>query len=268
MKKNKTNHAHQALELFAALNPVPATHLTALAEAAERERTYALILSRRNEAPRLDLRHARLRPAALATVAVVALALPALALSGQLGSLFRFSNPGSAVDTTSLDLNTASALQITGTDAGTLKLLASRDGVGIYAARTANGGVCYFSGAPDQPDERGLGGGCLNAEASARFPSLEQPVVDMTGFMYKPRAMGETVIRLAGVAADGVAKVQVLGLGCQVIAAAPVVDNVYVNANVPDTPAVGIEAIGNNGRRVYLEKLRFWRASSCVSSSG
>jgi hypothetical protein len=261
------NAYNEALAAFAGLNPVPAERIARLERGPERERTHALIVARRDEpakhGPRLRRRRAVIAAIALAVV----LAVPALALSGQLGSLFGFANEGKSVDTSNLDLQTASALDITGARPGTLKLLASRAGVGIYAARDKSGNLCYFLGPPQRPDERGLGGGCLNAEASARFPSPEQPVIDMTAFVYRPGATGERVTRLAGVAADGVARVQVLGVECGVIAEAQVVANVYVNADVRDQAAVGIQALGDSGERVYLKKLRFWDDSACAPGS-
>jgi hypothetical protein len=257
------NAVREALAAFAALNPVPSDRLAALASTPECERTHALIVAH----PRLppghrNLRHSRLRLAALAVGLTVVLVVPALASSGRFGSLFGFSNDGTTVDTGDLDLQTASALDIVGAAPGTLKLLASRADVGIYAARGNNGNLCYFVG-PPQPGKRGLSGGCMNAAASAKFPSPEQPVVDMTAFVYKPGATSEQVTRLAGVAADGVATMQVLGENCTVIAAAPVTDNVYINTKVPDKPAVAIQALNQNGDPVYRETLRFWDRSAC-----
>jgi hypothetical protein len=260
---------NEALKAFAHLNPVSAERIVELERAPERERTYALIVARQEESAKSRSR-VRLRRAAITTIALVVVlaVVPALALSGKLGSLFRFSNEGTGIDTKTRELRTASALDISGATPGTLKLLASRAGVGIYVARDKSGSLCYFLGPSELPGERGLGGGCLNAEASARFPSPEQPVIDMTAFVYKPGASGERVTRLVGVAADGVARVQVLGVDCGVIAEALVVDNVYVEADIPDAAAVGIQALGQTGERVYLRKLHFWDSSACTNRSG
>jgi hypothetical protein len=89
----------------------------------------------------------------------------------------------------------------------------------------------------------------------------------MTAFVYKPGATGERVTRLVGVAADGVARVQVLGVHCGVIAEAPVVNNVYVDADIPDDDAIGIQALGETGEPVYLKKLHFWNNSACTDRS-
>ena len=254
------------LKLVAAVNPVPAAAIADLHAAPEFGLIRARVDAHRAEgAPRSDFRHSSLRPLAVAVAIAVVLAVPALALSGALGDLFGFSNHGTPVNENNIDLNSASALRVTGVAPGSVKLLASRGGVGIYAARTPGGNLCYFLGGPQRPDANGLSGGCLNAAASARFPSPEQPLVDMTVFMYKPGADGETITRLAGVAADGVAKVEVLGSECHVVADAAVVDNVYVDSSLPDTPAVGIRALDGNGKQVYHEKLRFWDRSVCAA---
>jgi hypothetical protein len=260
------NTDYDALAAFATLNPVSAERIAVLEESPARERIYALILARAAETV-ADERPRRPRRLAIAVVSLaLLLAFPALALSGQLGSLFGFANTGSSVETS--NLRRASALDLTGARPGTLKLLASRAGVGFYAARTRSGGRCYFLGSPNRSDERELSGGCLNTEASARFPSPAMPIVDMSAFIYRPYASGEEVSRLAGVAADGVAKVEVLGDDCSAIGEAPVIGNVYVDTKVSDKPAVGIEALDNSGKRLYLEKLRFWDKSACTYGNG
>jgi hypothetical protein len=138
-----------------------------------------------------------------------------------------------------------------------------------YAARTAGGELCFFTGPPRQGDLReiGIGGGCLNAAASAAFPSPAQPVVDMSAFVARPPDAIEhaSVHRLAGVAADGVSSVEVLALAdCRVLAEAPVIDNVYVAANLPTTPAAVIVARDARGTAVWHESVaQGANASSC-----
>jgi hypothetical protein len=90
----------------------------------------------------------------------------------------------------------------------------------------------------------------------------------MTLFEYRPGTVGEEVGRLAGVAADGVAKMEVLGMDCQVITEAPVIDNVYLTTDVPKKPAAAIVGLDATDKRVYLDKLRFWDQSSCATNGG
>ena len=253
------------LTLLARANPVPACDVEVLALRPDYERTYALIAARRSEPPPAPRRHRRL---AVVFAALLALAVPAYAFSGEIGSLFGFSNEGTSVDSGHIDLNSATALAVTGVAPGTLKLVASRAGIGIYAARSGSGNLCYFVGPPNGPDERGLGGGCLNRLASAEFPSPKEPVIDMSAFAYRAGAAGERITRLAGVAADGVATVEALGSDCRRLASVPVVDNVYAAADVPDAPAAAIQALDGNGNVLYLEKLRLWNKSACASGIG
>jgi hypothetical protein len=83
MTQTTTTNSHgDALKLFATLNPIPTSLQDSFDEAA-RERTLALIRSRRHEALPRDRGRSRKRAVA-ALVLVVALAVPALAVSGAL----------------------------------------------------------------------------------------------------------------------------------------------------------------------------------------
>jgi hypothetical protein len=41
-----------------------------------------------------------------------------------------------------------------------------------------------------------------------------------------------------------------------------------VAGDLPSTPAVAIEAIDQDGKPVFLDKLRFWDKSACATSGG
>ena len=198
-------------------------------------------------------RHARLprRRLAAAVVIAVALAIPALAFSGVLGSLFGFSNHGTPV--TGDDQAVVSEVRmITGETPSRVVQLASRDGWTFYAAQTSND-VCYFDESPSNsqivPNPVGIGGGsCKNAAGEANFPSPPRPVFNMSTYF------NNTYInRLAGVAADGVASVEVLALAdCRVVVRAPVIDNVYIADNLPtNTPEAQIVARDAKGNVVW-----------------
>jgi hypothetical protein len=245
------------IQLVAAVNPVPLDVVSALATAPEREFVRARIDSQRHNTPRARSR----RPAfkiAIALVIALALAVPALAFSGILGSLFGFSNQGTPVP--SNDLSRASAVlsvinRLTGAPPGSLVQLASRDGWTFYAARAANGDICYFDeappnsvsdGIPNPPDVPG-GGSCKNAAGEADFPSPARPVFNMSHYLNN-----SIITTLAGVAADGVASLQVLALSdCHVVATAPVIDNVYIADNLPMIPEAQIVARDDGGRVVW-----------------
>jgi hypothetical protein len=251
------------IELLARVDPLSGREAPTFAAAAERRRTYDLIHARREATAGRPSRFSPRRVAVAGIVLAIALGVPALATSGRLGSLFGFTNEGTPVDDRDIGLHTASALGAAGAR-GTVTLLAARDGVGIYAARGANGERCFFVGpATGMPGEN-LSGGCMNAAASTSFPSPEHPVVNLSQMMYRPGDVGEIVRRLQGVAADGVARMQVLGLDCSVIAEAPVVGNVYVTDDIPERPAAAIVGLDGDGRRVYVSKLRSWDESACT----
>jgi hypothetical protein len=197
----------------------------------------------------------RRRLAVAVAVAAVALAIPALALSGLLSSLFGFSNQGTPLprgDLSHVSVLLHPVLHITGATPGSLVQLASRDGWTFYAGRTPNGDICYF----DQPAAQNpkatwklIGGGaCTNAAGKGDFPSPTLPVFGMFGFYNNVH-----IERLAGVAADGVASVQVLALSdCHVVATAPVIDNVFIADNLPLTiPEAQIVARDANGNVVW-----------------
>ena len=253
------------LQALAALDPVRAEDASSLTESSERERVYAAVLARARGRPVRSSSRLRWRPLAAAAAVALALAIPALAASGGLRSLFGFSNEGSRVDERDLGLHTAAALDAVGAR-GTVTLLAARGGVGIYAARGAGGERCFFVGPPTGEPREDLSGGCMNRQASASFPSPQTPVLDLSAFVYRPGDVGELVRRLQGVAADGVARMQVLGMDCAVVAEASVERNVYVSADVPERPAAAIVGLGDDGRRVYLNRLRFWERSTCAGS--
>jgi hypothetical protein len=151
-----------------------------------------------------------------------------------LGSLFGFSNQGTPVSPADLS-RVSAALGITGATPGSVVQLASRAGWTFYAARTASGDVCYFDEPAGQNPESGWqaigSGGCKNAAGQADFPSPSRPVFNMSSYFNNA-----SIERLAGVAADGVASIEVLALSdCHVVAAAPVIDNVYIADNLPTT---------------------------------
>ena len=183
----------------------------------------------------------------LAAVVAVALAAPARAGRGALGSLFGFSNHGTSVSEADLS-RVSKALRLTGEKPGTLVRLASRDGWAFYAGRTGSGTVCYF----EEPAGQNPGSGWTaigNAGCKpANFPSPARPVFNMSSYLNN-----QYIERLAGVAADGVASVQVLALpDCHAVATASVIDNVYIADKLPTTiPEAQIVARDASGNVVW-----------------
>lgn len=248
-----TNDGFDPVELYARLNPLPAMRLDGLADGPVRDSTFARIAALREPSP-VRSRNLPKRQLIAAAVGVAALALPTLAYSGVLGSLFRLSNHRSSV--TQGGLSRVSGFDLSGATHRSLVQLAARDGIGIYAAKTLSGDQCYFVGPAQQSKLKteGLGGGCRSASASKAFPSPAQPVVDTSLFALAPGAPGPSVQRLAGVAADGVASIQLLALtDCHVVATAPVTNNVYLADNLPMIPEAQIVARDASGNAVWNE---------------
>ena len=197
---------------------------------------------------------------ALAVIGVLAVAVPAMALSGRLDPLFGFSNSGQDVDASTLDLNDASALETEGA-AGSVKLLATREGVAFYIARTPEGGLCPMTGPADKPTRSFWEGGCMNPQGSATFPSPDNPVLDFSpGFTPGPKTGLFWISQLRGFAADGIRTIEVIGNDGRVLTSVPVVDNVYVSPrrslSPGDTrgaigPAKSLVGLDENGKAVW-----------------
>jgi hypothetical protein len=183
----------------------------------------------------------RLRPVLAAGLAAAAIAVPAAAFAGDIGGLFGFSTQGPSVPTADTPFATMQGLDEGLGELGfptTLQLLDTRDGIAFYAARRADGTICV---AVDSTGGRGLG--CdLGSPAGAKFPSPQRPIFDFSRFSGGSR--------LAGFAADGVARVALVDASGATIASAPVVANVYAAAG-PFTGATGVEALDASGRVVY-----------------
>lgn len=241
-----------SIELFAQLNPIPAGRLSALANGSERETTFARIVARREES-RARMRGLP-RHMVAAVVVVLALAIPALAFSGALDSLFGFSNHGAPVtqdDRWILDEVRA----LTGETPRSVARLASRNGWTFFAARTS-ADACYFDEPPAGSESDGIpnrrGGDCKNVAGDPDFPSPARPIFNMSHYEGPSRKGDMSIITLAGVAADGVATVQVLALSdCHVVATAPALDNVYIADDLPLVPEAQIVARDANGKVVW-----------------
>jgi hypothetical protein len=227
------------------------------------------------------LRHPRRanRRLVVAAVVAVALAVPALAFSGALGSPFGFSNHGTPI--AGGGYQTLHALRGTGAKPGSLVKLATRDGVGVYAARRTKvnhpwaSRLCFYAG-PAERSSFNLGsGGCVKPWGnSGVFPSRAHPVWDMssvgTSEFFSQLPPGSlTVNLLVGVAADGVRSVQVLALSnCQAVVTAPVVDNVYVATKLPVTAEALIVARDGGGKAVWQRSLTPGKQPACGPNGG
>jgi hypothetical protein len=184
-------------------------------------------------------RGGRRRHMLAAAVAAAAIAVPAAAFAGDIGGMLGFSTKGQPVATSATPFAQISGLNQALQELGvpsTLQLLAQRDAIAFYAARRPDGIVCF---AVDSG--RGKGVGCdLGSPSGARFPSAERPIIDFS----------RDGAQLAGFAADGVVSVALVDAAGATIATAPVIGNVYADAN-PPSGAVGVEALDAHGTVIY-----------------
>jgi hypothetical protein len=174
-----------------------------------------------------------------AAVAAAAIAIPAAAFAGDIGGLLGFSTQGQPVATSDTPFAQTSGLNQALQELAvpsTLQLLATRDAIAFYAARRPDGVVCF---AVDTGGGKAVG--CdLGSPSGVRFPSPERPIIDFS----------RAGTQLAGFAADGVANVALVDATGSTVATAPVIDNVYADAN-PPSGGVGVEALDAHGAVIY-----------------
>jgi hypothetical protein len=176
----------------------------------------------------------------LALALVAAVALPAAAFAGKLGNLLGLSNQGTTVATSSLDLSKDTGLdeamqQLAFPSA--MHLLGTRNGVGFYAARRADGDYCF---AIESKVASGVG-----CDLNGAFPSAMQPVM-----VFPP------LIQFAGYAADGVASVAGIDAAGRTVISEPVSQNLFASTTRGPFPAVvAIEALDSHGTVLATEPL-------------
>jgi len=156
----------------------------------------------------------RVRRLAFAAVLAIAVAIPAVAFGGRLVGVLGISNNGSTVPVTSV-LPGQSQLDQALQDmkvGSTMQYLGALDGVKFYAQRNSDGKFCFAIDHYTQQYEKGVL--CdLNAD---NFPS---PGVQAISF---PRS-------LQGVAADGVATVELVDANGTMLDSAHVTNNLFVS---------------------------------------
>jgi hypothetical protein len=178
------------------------------------------------------------RRIALGLALTVAVALPAAAFAGKLGDLLGFSNQGTPVATSSLDLSKDTGLSEAMQGLGfpsTMQLLGTENGVSFYAARRGDGDYCF---AIESSAAKGVG-----CDLDHTFPSSARPV------MFFP-----PLIQFAGYAADGVATVVGRDASGQTVVSAPVTQNLYASATPgPFRSVVAIQALDTDGNVLATE---------------
>lgn len=169
------------------------------------------------------------RRVAFAAAFVVIVAVPAVAFAGRLADVLGISNEGTSVPVTSVLPNQSQldqALQEMKVGS-TMQLLGTLNGVRFYAARNPEGRICIAI------DETPYPKGVLCDLQVPGFPSAGDQVLTF------PR-------RLLGIAADGVATVEFLDAGGNVIDSVPVTNNLFASGTrVEAAYVVTLDANGN-----------------------
>jgi hypothetical protein len=177
----------------------------------------------------------RSRRLGVAVALAAAVAVPAAAFAGRLGDLLGITNGGTTVPTSNVlpgypaldqamqELNVGATMQYLGT----------LNGVAFYATRNAGGDFCIAIDRVDAQYDKGVG--CL--AHAGNFPSG-----DVKALTFPPAAM------LEGVAADGVATVEALDAGSNVLASTPVVNNLFVSGDqLPAGSVAYVETLDAQG---------------------
>jgi hypothetical protein len=182
----------------------------------------------------------------LVLAALAAIAVPVAAFGSQLGGLVGIGGDGTTLPTSSVPESSRPVLgagMASMSWPATSQLLGTRDDTSFYASTRADGALCLAI----DVDHGGPGSliTCLPPDIAASAQVMGEPFAEN----------GTALHRLAGFAADGVARVATVAADGSEIASAPVVDHLYLATNTPDVPAVAVVAYDAAGNVVYRHVL-------------
>jgi hypothetical protein len=233
-----------AVNRLAAANPYPDEVLRGI-------QLEAPALSARDEQSLRRPRRMRLGVAVLTCVLAIVAITPALAVSERVRELFGFSNSGTPVPLSALELDQVSSLERVGFSDGVRKL-GERAGTAFYVGRSRSGGLCFATGPATAPKPAFGVLACQGGQGV--FPSQERPIADFSPLRGHEGSNAVFVWKLVGFAADGVAVVAVRDAS-GALHSAPVADNVYASDELPAVPANAIVALAADGRVLYTKEL-------------
>jgi hypothetical protein len=192
------------------------------------------------------------------TIVAVAVALAALAAAAfgrsapppNTPGLDRVSNTGVPVDWRDLSSNERALLASSGVR-GSLRLLRQVAGHGFYSAESTQGSTCFAVGSLNSVQSRFSQ---ITCQSVSHFPSEAYPLIDMSTFRISLDTNTVQAITVAGVAADGVASVEVTDIAGGVHRSVP-------KGNIYTVPVSGIAvesfiARDVQGSIVYESKLK------------
>lgn len=202
---------------------------------------------------------------AIAVLAALAVG-SALALSGRLGGLFQ----GTPVH----DLTPRERFLLSEFDmSGKVKLIAERNSKAFYVIRRSDGRLCYSIGdirknlTPAQIEGRMRfsPSGCIDPRI---FPSRAMPVLNFSGYSYRPGDSESRLVGLQGFAADPVARIGVIGKNKQIVFSVAVENNVYTAGKKRIAGARGIVALDEDGKVLWVQCTAIGRAVAPQFPSG
>jgi hypothetical protein len=191
------------------------------------------------------VRHGRRRPL-IVLAAVAAIAVPAAGFGSRLGGLVGLGSDGTTVSTRDVPESSQPVLGqgMASLDwPSTSQLLGTRGDTSFYASTRRDGALCLAI----DVDHGGPGSliTCLPPDLAATDPVMGEPFA----------TDGTALHRLAGVAADRIARVALLAADGSELASAPVVDHLYLATGTPDVPAAAVVAYDASGTEVYRHAL-------------
>jgi hypothetical protein len=202
---------------------------------------------------------------AAAVLAVLAVG-SALALSGRLGGFLH----GTPVN----DLTPRERFLLSEFDmSGKVELIAKRNSKAFYVIRRSDGRLCYSIGdirknlTPAQVEGRMRfsPSGCIDPRI---FPSRAMPVLNFSGYSYRPGDSESRLVGLQGFAADPVARIGVIGRDKRIVFSVSVKNNVYTAGKKGIAGARGIVALDKDGKVLWVQCMAIGRAPAPQFPSG
>lgn len=135
----------------------------------------------------------------------------------------------------------------------TVSLLGVRAGFSFYTGTSTSGQPCFLESNSQAPTPEMSFVACLGP-GDGTFPSPSEPLVDFSAYWKTATDPRLHVRWLAGIAADGVAAVGVVGSSGS-ITTARVVGNVYARRDLPLEPVIAILALDASGRTIWQRSL-------------
>jgi hypothetical protein len=238
------------VRILAAANPVPeATTLAATVG----ERDALLDHIYRDRSASSGPRRPRRLLLAAVLVALTVSAVPAVALTGELDTLFNFSNKGTADVPEAQKLNTMRVADRLGLQPDSTVRVAQRAGFAFYLVRGHKDRQCFgISSDAGETYETLM---CPGSDGQATFPSPSTPLLDLSATVSQEGSTRVYFPRLIGFAADGVAEVGLVDLDGHTHTT-PVKGNVYVTTDVGDVPAQALVAFDSRGKVVWRRTVK------------